>query len=164
LHDGESAWATSDNLFEAMLLRPKRIGHAFNLFRFPSLLSTLKTNDIALELCPISNQLLGLTPDLRAHTAVNYLNSNVQCTLSSDDPMYFGNDGLSYDFWEVLMGWNVDLAALKKLARNSITYSALDKDSKARLMKYWEAEWSAFIHHKVSELKSDRSSQAALPK
>jgi adenosine deaminase CECR1 len=145
LHDGESAWADNDNLFDAVLLGTPRIGHAFNLFRYPALIPLVKSNDVALEICPISNQLLGLTPDLRTHPAAGYLNAGVQCTLSSDDPLYFGNDGLAYDFWVALTAWQLDLPALKKLARNSITYSALDEISKAQLMRHWENEWNTFI-------------------
>jgi adenosine deaminase CECR1 len=145
LHDGESAWADNDNLFDAVLLGTPRIGHAFNLFRYPALIPLVKSNEVVLEICPISNQLLGLTPDLRTHPAAGYLNAGIQCTLSSDDPLYFGNDGLAYDFWMALTAWQLDLPALKKLARNSITYSVLDEVSKAQLMRHWENEWNTFI-------------------
>jgi adenosine deaminase CECR1 len=151
LHDGESPWADNDNLFDAILFRTPRIGHAFNLFRYPSLIPLVKSNNVALEICPISNQLLGLTPDLRTHPAAGYLNAGIQCTLSSDDPLYFGNDGLSYDFWVALTAWNLDLGALKRLARNSITYSTLDPRANASLMIYWENEWQRFITQFVTD-------------
>ena len=145
LHDGESSWADNDNLIDAVLLGAPRIGHAFNLYRFPSLYDHIKATDIALEICPISNQLLGLSPDLRTHPAAGYLNAGIQCVLASDDPLFFGNDGLSYDFWEALIAWNLDLAALKKLARNSITYSGLEEDAKEKLMNHWNIRWDDFI-------------------
>jgi adenosine deaminase CECR1 len=151
LHDGESAEADNENLIDAVLLGTPRIGHAFNLYRYPSLYPLIKSRDIALEICPISNQLLGLSPDLRTHPAAGYLNAGIQCTLSSDDPLWFGNDGLSYDYWEALMAWNLDLAALKKLARNSITYSGLDAAPKARLIRHWEQEWDKFIRRLAQE-------------
>ena len=153
LHDGESAWADNDNLFDAILFRTPRIGHAFNLFRYPSLITLVKSNNVALEICPISNQLLGLTPDLRTHPAAGYLNAGIQCTLSSDDPLYFGNDGLSYDFWVALTAWNLDLGALKKLARNSITHSTLGASSKAIVMNHWETEWNKFITQFVTDIQ-----------
>jgi adenosine deaminase CECR1 len=151
LHDGESAWADNDNLIDAVMLATPRIGHGFNLYRFPNLYREIKARDIALEICPISNQLLGLSPDLRTHPAAGYLNAGIQCVLASDDPLFFGNDGLSYDFWEALVAWNLDLAALKKLARNSITYSGLDAEPKTRLMKHWEREWDKFIRRLAQE-------------
>jgi adenosine deaminase CECR1 len=152
LHDGESAWADNENLLDAVLLTTPRIGHAFNLFRFPTLYPLIKAKDIALEICPISNQLLGLTPDLRTHPAAGYMNAGIQCVLGSDDPMFFGNDGLSYDFWEALIAWNLDLAALKKLARNSITYSGLDEPAKKKLLEHWTIQWNQFIATTVSNM------------
>jgi adenosine deaminase CECR1 len=145
LHDGESAWADNDNLFDAVLLRAPRIGHGFNLFRYPTLYPILIRNNVALEICPISNQVLGLAPDLRIHPAHGYLNAGIQCVLASDDPAIFGNEGLSYDFWEAIMAWNLDLAAVKKLARNSITFSGLDSVNKKALMRFWERQWNAFV-------------------
>lgn len=154
LHDGESAWADNENLVDAVTLAIPRIGHGFNLFRFPSLYQEIKSKNIALEICPISNQLLGLAPDLRLHPAAGYLNAGIQCTLSSDDPLWFGNDGLSYDFWEALIAWDLDLAALKKLARNSITYSGLDSEAKKALMKFWSDQWDSFIQKEAAKLSA----------
>jgi adenosine deaminase CECR1 len=145
LHDGESLWPDNENMFDAALLRAPRIGHGFNLFRFPTLYAVLKANNTALEVCPISNQLLDLTPDLRTHPASGYMNSGIQCVLASDDPAIFGNDGLSYDFWEALMAWNLDLAALKKLARNSIEFSGMERPERDALQKAWECQWNSFI-------------------
>lgn len=152
LHNGESAWADNDNLIDAALLQSRRIGHGFNLYRYPVLYPLLIANNRALEVCPISNQLLQLTFDLRSHPASGYLNAGVQCVLASDDPAIFGNGGLSYDFWEALMAWNLDLAALKKLARNSITHSGLQFVQKTRLMNFWEAQWCRFIDRQKSVL------------
>ncbi len=145
LHDGESAEGDNENLVDAVILSTPRIGHAFNLYRFPALYPLIRKRDIALEICPVSNQLLGLSPDLRTHPAAGYLNAGLQCVLASDDPLWFGNDGLSYDFWEALIAWNLSLADLKKLARNSITYSGLDSQSKSNLMNHWTREWDKFI-------------------
>ena len=154
LHDGESAWADNENLLDAVLLTTPRIGHAFNLYRFPTLYPLIKAKDIALEICPISNQLLGLTPDLRTHPAAGYMNAGIQCVLASDDPMFFGNDGLSYDFWEALMAWNLDLAALKKLSVNSLTYSGLEHHAKTNLLRHWTNEWNQFIATTVSNINN----------
>jgi adenosine deaminase CECR1 len=145
LHEGESAWAEDENLVAAILLEPKRFGHAFNLFRFPVVEDLVISKNIALEVCPISNQLLGYTPDLRVHPAAGYLNRGIQCVLGSDDPLIFANEGLTYDFWIAFVAWNLDLSALKKLALNSLTYSGLKEDEKkARILK-WENQWSNWI-------------------
>jgi adenosine deaminase CECR1 len=145
LHDGESLWADDMNLFDALLVRPTRIGHGFNLFRFPVLEDHVVNAAIALEVCPISNQSLQLTPDLRLHPAAGYLNRGVQCVLASDDPLVFGNDGLTYDFWEAFMSWNLGLHALKKLARNSLEYGSMSCDEKVAAIARWSRRWDAWI-------------------
>jgi adenosine deaminase CECR1 len=145
LHDGESSWANDHNIIDAALLRSKRIGHGFNLFRFPHLEDFVITNNIALEICPISNQSLGLLRDLRIHPAGGYLNRGVQCVLGSDDPFMFGNYGLSYDFWEAFQAWNLDLAALKKLAKNSLDFASFTPEEHQRALEHWNRRWTNWI-------------------
>ena len=57
----------------------------------------------------------------------------------------FGNDGLSYDFWEATMAWNLDLRALKQLCRNSLQYSAMTGGEKSAALARWEASWNRWI-------------------
>jgi len=47
-----------DNLYDALLLGTKRIGHGFSLVKHPKLMSICRERDIALEVCPISNEIL----------------------------------------------------------------------------------------------------------
>lgn len=150
-HDGESDWPNDDNLYDAVLLKSKRIGHGFNLFHFPLLIKKIKEHDICLEICPISNQVLGYVHDLRMHPAAGYLKQGVACVLGSDDPMLFKTSGLSYDFWEAIMAWNLDLADIKQLCMNSIIYSSLDPEEKKQAMASWEKAWAAFVHDAITD-------------
>lgn len=151
LHDGESNWPSESNLYDAVLLDTKRIGHGFNLFRFPALLDLVKQRDIPMEINPLSNQILGYIRDLRNHPASTYLRRGINCTINSDDPLIFDYHGLSYDFWSVFLAWELDLASLKKLTRNSIEYSVLDEDEKVEALRVWEKRWEGFIADVVKE-------------
>ncbi len=144
-HDGETAWPGNENLVDAMLLNTRRVGHGFNLFQFPILEGMMRTNDVALEICPVSNQLLRLLHDLRIHPALGYMNRGVQCVLGSDDPSIFGNDGLSYDFWMAYYAWGLGLDELKQLAANSLRYSALGPDDKAAALARWNQQWNIWV-------------------
>jgi adenosine deaminase CECR1 len=145
LHDGESNDPSNQNLYDAILLGSKRIGHGLNLFRFPVLIRKMKEEKICLEICPISNQVLGYVKDLRIHPSLGYLKQGVPSVLSSDDPGLFDYHGMTPDFVEAVMAWDLSLKALKQLCFNSIVYSGLSKEKKEKALKHWQMRWNAFI-------------------
>jgi len=67
MHAGESILRQNYNLYEAILLGCKRIGHGFNLGLHPHLIELVKEKDICIECCPCSNVILGYVTDLRCH-------------------------------------------------------------------------------------------------
>lgn len=145
LHDGESDWVSVDNLYDAVTLNSRRIGHGFNLYRFPALQKAIKQKDMCIEVSPLSNQILGYVRDLRVHPASGYLSQGIQCSISSDDPGVFGYNGVTYDYWSIFLAWELDLRAIKKLAMNSITYSLLSDAEKEKALKVWQLRWDTFI-------------------
>jgi adenosine deaminase CECR1 len=144
LHSGESNWAENENLYDAILLGASRIGHGLTLIKHPRLMQIVKDRGIAVEVCPISNQVLGYVSDLRNHPAVHYINAGLPVVLSSDDPAIFGHT-LSHDFYVAFMAWGLDLKALKQLAMNSLTYAAMSPDEKSRASAAWNRRWTTFI-------------------
>ena len=151
-HGGESDWASLDNLYDVILLNSRRIGHGFNLFRFPGLMEEVKRRNICLEINPLSNQILGYIRDLRLHPAHMYLQRGIPVTISSDDPLVFDYTGLTYDYWTAFMAWELDIRALKLLALHSLEYSCLDEDEKKAAIKVWKNRWSAFVSTANKEL------------
>lgn len=145
LHAGESNSIKNKNLYDAVLLKSKRIGHGLNLVHYPSLVQEVVKNDILVEVNPLSNKILGYIPDLRNHPARILLNNDVQCSISSDDPGVFGYEGLSYDFFMAFVAWELDLKAIKKLVFNSIEYSTLDEARKKKALQILQKEWEEFI-------------------
>ena len=145
LHDGETNWYSLKNLYDAVLLKSKRIGHGFNLNHYPSLQDLVKEQDICIEISPLSNQILGYISDLRVHPGSQFLRRGIQVAISSDDPGIFGYNGLSYDFWSIALAWQLDLQALKKLAMNSLEYSSLNPDEKKKALSYWNKQWDKFV-------------------
>lgn len=152
-HDGESNWADDDNLLDAFLVGTRRIGHGLNLYLFPTLESRLIRHDIPLEVCPISNQILGYVRDLRIHPATGYWRRGVPMVLSSDDPAIFGYEGLTFDFWIAMMAWELDLVSLKKLALNSIRYSAMSDGEKQTARARWDQDWQEFLRQVTAQRK-----------
>lgn len=150
-HSAETNWhgSTTDmNLFDAIMLGTKRIGHGYGLIKHPLLMDIVKQRDIAIEVCPISNQVLMLVEDMRNHPATFLIAENYPVVISYDDPSFWGSKGLSYDFYMAYMGMasrNADLRLLKQLSRNSLTHSALIGKEKLAALDAWEKEWKNFI-------------------
>jgi len=146
LHDGESQDRNNTDMVDAVLLDCPRIGHGFNdAFFFPAVRDEIKAKGTALEICPISNQVLRYVESLESHPGVALALDGVQITLSNDDPGVFGYTGVTYDWWGVTMAWYLDLRSLKTLAKNSLIFSALNQTEKATSIEHWEQEWNAYL-------------------
>ena len=145
IHGGESLDAGNDNLIDAYLLGIKRVGHGLNLYRYPDLHARYVKAEICLEVCPISNQRLGYTKDLRSHPATEYLRTGVSMALCSDDPAYMEYNELTDDFFAAVLCWNAKLSDLKLLAINSIMYSGLEDEVKYNSLRDFRTMWDKFI-------------------
>ena len=69
-HAGECLGTGNDtdhNLFDAILLGTRRIGHGFSLYKHPLLIDLVKEKKILVESCPISNEVLRLCGSVMSH-------------------------------------------------------------------------------------------------
>jgi len=165
LGDGNS---TDNNLFDAILLGTRRIGHGYSLFKHPLLIDMVKEKKILIESCPISNEVLRLSSSILSHTLPALLARGVSVSLNNDDPciLGYGKNGLTHDFWQCFMGFdNLGLEGLGTMAENSVKWCAIEdqkqadwikgindgymgKTVKAQMMKAWRTEfekWCQFV-------------------
>ncbi|CAH1155578.1 unnamed protein product [Phaedon cochleariae] len=155
-HAGETNWydeSTDLNLLDAILLNTTRIGHGFAALKHPLLLREIKEREIAIEICPISNQVLKLVDDLRNHPGSIMIANNDPIVIAPDDPSFWGAKGLSYDWYLAFMGMSgreSDLRFLKQLAINSIRYSSMEDHEKSEALEKWENDWSIFVKEQLS--------------
>lgn len=136
------------NLFDAVLLNTTRIGHGYALLKQPHLMDVVRQRRICLEVCPISNQVLGLVKDLRNHPAALYSRLNVPIVIASDDPAFWGATGLSYDMYYALMSFSTahtGLAYVKQLALNSLTYARLSDAERRKAFRMFRKDWEIFV-------------------
>ena len=139
------------NSYDAILLGAKRVGHGLGFIKHPYLMKVLKDKKIAVETCPVSNQLLGLQADLRNHPAQTYLRYGIPVVLGSDDPGSFGYDYVTVDWYMAYFGWGLDLADLKLLAQNALQYSAMTSEEKQSAMGKFESLWNKYIKETRSQ-------------
>lgn len=151
LHAGETNWqgtAVDDNLADAVLLNSTRIGHGFALFKHPELSQMVKDRDIAVEVQPISNQVLRLVTDFRNHPMAGLMAKNFPIVIGTDDRTTLGTSPQSHDFYIAFMtmsGEDEDLRFLKQLVLNSFKYSQMSVTEKERALKQWNQQWDQFI-------------------
>lgn len=176
LGDGDE---TDENLFDAVLLGTRRIGHGFSLPKHPLLVEMVKQKAILVESCPISNEILRLTQSVMSHPLPGLLARGVKVALCNDDPAILGHgkNGLTHDFWQALQGWeNLGLEGLGSLAENSVRWAAYEPDQstkewvkdvkdgvhgqgrRAERMREWVGEWNAFCEWVVREFAADYGS------
>jgi len=174
LGDGDS---TDENLFDAILLGTRRIGHGFSLYKHPLLIDMVKEKKILIESCPVSNEVLRLCSSIMSHPLPALLARGVPCSLCNDDPTILGQgiSGMSHDFWQALQGWeNLGLEGLGSLAENSVRWASFDdytsqewvqdikdgsmgKGIRAQRLKEWTTRWERFCAWIVEEFGPDEN-------
>ncbi|KAF4114859.1 hypothetical protein G5714_005082 [Onychostoma macrolepis] len=120
-HAGETDLDGTDvdrNVLDALLFNTSRIGHGFALVHHPLAKQLSRTRGVAVELCPISNQVLKLVSDLRNHPAA----------------VFVGIGGLS-----------ANLGTLKEFAMNSVRYSSLSPQLQDKAITIWKEKWNKFV-------------------
>ncbi|KAI4641393.1 uncharacterized protein J4E78_010456 [Alternaria triticimaculans] len=174
LGDGDS---TDENLFDAIILGTRRIGHGFSLYKHPLLIDMVKEKRILVESCPVSNEVLRLCSSIMSHPLPALLARGVPCSLCNDDPTILGQgvSGMSHDFWQALQGWeNLGLEGLGSLAENSVRWASLDdytakewtqdvkdgmfgKGVRAQRLKEWVSKWEKYCAWIVEEYGVDEN-------
>jgi adenosine deaminase CECR1 len=157
-HAGETDWdwqTTDLNLVDALLLNTSRIGHGYAIDKHPALMEMARSKDIPIEVCPISNQVLGLLTDIRNHPAANLVKTSFPIVISSDDPPVWGALPLSHDFYAAFMaigGNSADLRFIKQLILNSFHYSKMNAREKMECGVKFEKKWSKTLKRSISSL------------
>ena len=72
-------------------LGAQRIQHGVRAIEDASVIDLLRERGISLDVCPISNLKLGIVPSPDRHPIRQLLDAGIPCTLSTDDPISFGN-------------------------------------------------------------------------
>ncbi|XP_032599376.1 adenosine deaminase 2 isoform X2 [Drosophila grimshawi] len=150
-HAGETNWfgtSIDENLIDAILLGTKRIGHGYAIVKHPVAIEMVKKLNIAIEVCPVSNQVLQLGQDYRTHPAAMLIANDVPIVIASDDPSFWLSTPLTHDFYFAFLGiapYNADLKLLKHLAMSSISYSSMTDAEKSTAMGKWQEQWEKWI-------------------
>ncbi|MGR3464939.1 adenosine deaminase [Limimaricola sp.] len=136
-HAGE--WGGPDMVRETVdLLGCSRIGHGINAVSDHALCDHLIERGVTLEVCPVSNLVLGAVKDWRSHPIEELRARGLRVTVSTDDPPWFGTSmSHEYDMLERHFGWEEERL---RIANNVAAGAAFcDEDTRAQILKKLEA-------------------------
>jgi adenosine deaminase len=113
------------------VLHADRILHGVRVIEDPELVAEVARLGTCLDVCPSSNVVLHVVPDLEHHPLPALLAAGVTCSINADDPVQFGPNLLEeYELSRERLG--LDDAALAACARASFTASGAPDEVKAR--------------------------------
>ncbi|MBP7143088.1 MAG: adenosine deaminase [Opitutaceae bacterium] len=73
------------------VLGVRRVQHGVRAIEDPKVVALARETGTTFDVCPISNVHLKVVPSIREHPLRALVNAGVRCTISTDDPLVFGN-------------------------------------------------------------------------
>ncbi len=130
-HAGEVAGPAS--IWGALTaLGAERIGHATRASADPKLCDFFVTQQIPLEMCPLSNVRTGVVADIASHPIADFINRGMLVTINTDDPKMFNNT-LVDEYTQLMEHFYLPPATICQLIDNAVTASWLSDDKKRHL-------------------------------
>ena len=127
-HAGEEG--PPEYIWEALnLLKVKRIDHGVQCLKDKKLVEKLRSSQIPLTVCPLSNIKLKVFNKLEEHNLKKMLEEKLMVMVNSDDPSYFGGY-INKNLIECQKALNLSLNEIKTLLINSFKSSFLKEEEK----------------------------------
>lgn len=122
-------------------LHAGRLGHGVRVTEDPRLLERVVAEEVALELCPVSNVALGVYSDLSSVPLPELLAAGARVALGADDPLLFGSR-LNAQYATMRAAHELTDSQLAGLARSSFLASRAPSDVVTRALQDIDA-WLA---------------------
>ncbi|RNF49669.1 adenosine deaminase [Marinomonas hwangdonensis] len=114
-----------------------RIDHGNRALEDDKLIEEIKKRNLTLTVCPLSNLKLCVVTDMTEHPIKKMLSLGLQATVNSDDPAYFGGY-MNDNYASLIRQTNINKEELLKLAKNGITGSWMDEETKTHHLNQLE--------------------------
>ncbi len=97
-----------------------RVQHGVRAIEDPAVMALARDRGVTFDTCPISNLKLQVFPSLKAHSLRRLMQAGINCTVSTDDPLVFGNS-VNDEYAALSADAGFTRAELAQLARNGWT-------------------------------------------
>ena len=136
-HAGEAAGAHSIR-GAIEILQVERIGHGTSLIQDPDLMDYIASNDIPLELCPVSNVRTGAVRSIKEHPIKKYYDRGLTISINTDDPKMF-NTSLAYEYRLLVEACGFSRSDIRRIIEMGIRSSWLPEERKSALVEQFKA-------------------------
>jgi adenine deaminase len=131
-HAGE--FGPAANVREAIeRLGVRRIQHGVRAVDDATVVELAIDHDATFDICPISNVKLDVVDSMRLHPIRDLFDQGLRCTVSTDDPLSFGNS-LFDEYAALSSELNFSQLELAQLAKNGFEVAAIDVQTRLELM------------------------------
>ena len=111
------------------LLGVNRIQHGVRAIEDPAVVQLAAERGVTFDVCPISNVGLRVVQSMREHPLRRLMKAGVRCTVSTDDPLNFGNSVVE-EYTGLALEMNFTRSELGEVARNG--WAVADVPEEAR--------------------------------
>lgn len=143
------------------LLGADRIQHGVRSLEIDGLVETLAARGTCLDVCPTSNIMLGVFPDLASHSLPRLLDAGLRCSVNADDPLLFGS-GLLDEYELCRREFGFDDERMAFIARCSIESGGAPADVKTVALARIDA-WMAAPPDLIGALSTERPGEKRAP-
>jgi adenosine deaminase len=135
IHSGETPDAKApQRVKEAIeILHATRIGHGIQIFQNQAVIDFVKSKNIHLEICPISNALTRAFANRKNHPFLDLYKTGVSVSINSDDPGIF-NTYLSDDYSYLIHHFGLTFEDFSKINKLAYDASFISNSEKKRVM------------------------------
>ena len=116
------------------LLHIDRLDHGNRSLEDDKLVQELVKSNMALTVCPLSNDKLQVVKDMKQHPIKKMLELGLKATVNSDDPAYFGGY-INANFKAITDSLNLNKEDLYQLARNSFEAAFISTEQKQEMIQ-----------------------------
>lgn len=116
----------------------KRVQHGIRSAEDPQVVELARDQDVTFDICPISNVRLGVVSSVAEHPIKSLMSAGVRCTVSTDDPLVFGNT-VNDEFRVLATEAGLSRAQLKRLVRNGWEVASIPQKLKQSIFAEIEA-------------------------
>ena len=108
-----------------------RVQHGVRAIEDPAVVALARERGVTFDTCPISNLKLRVVPSLAEHPLRRLMQAGVNCTVSTDDPLVFGNS-LMNEYVALATEAGFSRAELAQVARNGWKVASVPAEVKRK--------------------------------